>query len=209
MDLLEDDLMDQVRFQLPVSVGMRYGQTPSKMVVAKAVSGDRIRISVDVFMKGGIHNLTSPTHPTFELSSDGTISTSAGVSRRGGWYHSPSFLSQDFVLSIKSEGLNTPRCFAERGPTGTVAMQLTVVPQFKFPPIPTQEYIFLVDRSGSMEGSRIETAKRGLVMLLRSLPTKGTTFNILSFGSKWSSLWATSQSYTEATLADAVSIFQL
>ncbi|KAF7797335.1 hypothetical protein EIP86_008530 [Pleurotus ostreatoroseus] len=203
MDLLEDDFMDQVRFQLPVSVGMRYGQTPSKMVVAKAVSGNRINISVDVFMKGGIQNLTSPTHPTFELSSDGTVSTPANITRNRGWYHSPSFLSQDFVLSIKSEGLDAPRCFAERGPTGTVAMQLTVVPQFKFPSIPAQEYMFLVDRSGSMEGSRIETAKRGLVMLLRSLPTKGTAFNILSFGSTSSSLWETSQNYTEATLVDA------
>ena len=206
MDLLEDDFMDQIRFQLPVSVGMRYGQMPFKMVDAKAISGDRIKISVDVFMKDAIQSLTSPTHPRFELSNDGTVSTPATATQQRGWYRSPSFLSQDFVLSIKAKGLDVPRCFAERGPTGTVAMQLTVVPKFKFPPIPAQEYIFLVDRSGSMQGSRIETAKRGLVMLLRSLPTKGTAFNILSFGNTPSSLWQTSRDYTESSLADAVSI---
>ncbi|KAF7797334.1 hypothetical protein EIP86_008529 [Pleurotus ostreatoroseus] len=203
MDLLEDDFVDQIRFQLPVSVGARYGQMPSNMIAARTVPTDRITISVDIFMKGAILNLTSPTHPSFNLSSDGTISTPASVSRQRGWYHSPSFLAQDFVLSIKSEGLALPRCFAERSPTGTVAMQLTVVPQFKFPSIPAQEYIFLVDRSGSMRGDRTDTAKRALVMLLRSLPSEGTTFNIASFGNRHTSLWPKSKNYSEETLKEA------
>jgi hypothetical protein len=58
-----------------------------------------------------------------------------------------------------------------------------------------------------MGGSRIETAKRTLVMLLRAPPSQGTQFNIFSFGSRCSSLWESSVAYTESTLAAAVSVF--
>lgn len=145
-------------------------------------------------MRGAIKSITSPSH---------TISPS-DVSAE---FLSESFLEQDFVLVIKADGLNEPRCFAEQHPSGTVAMQLTLVPQLDLPLISAQEYIFLVDRSGSMGGGRIETAKETLVMLLRALPTKGTTFNIWSFGSSCDSLFAESMPYSASTLAQAVSPF--
>lgn len=44
------------------------------------------------------------------------------------------------------------------------------------------EMIFIVDRSGSMSGSRIEQVKNTLQIFLRSL-SEGTMFNIIGFGS--------------------------
>lgn len=44
-------------------------------------------------------------------------------------------------------------------------------------------FIFLVDRSGSMRGNRIEMAKSALRIFIRSLPP-GCCFQIISFGTR-------------------------
>ena len=205
MSLLEDDFTDQVRLLLPVCIGMRYGTPPAGVREAAIVPEERIKISVDVFMKGEIISITSPSHPTFSIVDGIALSGAPGARCKTAQYHSPYFLARDFILSIKSEGLDAPRCFAQRNAASSVAMQLTLVPNITLPNVPQQEYIFLVDRSGSMNGGRIETAKRALMMLLRALPTSGTTFNIFSFGSLCDSLWDESQAYDEETLRTAVS----
>ena len=47
-------------------------------------------------------------------------------------------------------------------------------------------FIFLIDRSGSMGGSRMTLACDALTLFMRSLP-EGCSFSIISFGSKFSS----------------------
>ena len=181
---------------------MRYGVLPAGIITARQTPPHRVAISADVYTTGAVKSITSPTHPDLTATSEDGQS----ASRHAG-YTSPDFLSSDFVLSIVAEGLDAPRCVAQRTEECHVAMQLALVPKFKLPPIPAQEYIFLVDRSGSMRGTRIETAKRGLMMLLRSLPAQGTTFNIFSFGRKCSSLWPHSMEYNEHTLGLVVRDF--
>ena len=46
------------------------------------------------------------------------------------------------------------------------------------------EFIFILDRSGSMSGNRIELAKEAAILFIKSLPMN-TTFNIISFGSNF------------------------
>jgi Mg-chelatase subunit ChlD len=48
-------------------------------------------------------------------------------------------------------------------------------------------FIFIIDRSTSMRGDRIEAAKEALNLFIRGLP-KGSKFSILSFGSNWNAL---------------------
>ena len=48
-------------------------------------------------------------------------------------------------------------------------------------------FIFILDRSGSMGGHGIRTAKEALKLFVRSLPT-GCTFSIISFGTEHSFL---------------------
>ncbi|XP_072270088.1 von Willebrand factor A domain-containing protein 5A-like [Pyxicephalus adspersus] len=74
------------------------------------------------------------------------------------------------------------------------------------------EFIFVVDRSGSMECSmnsepnapmRIQSAKDTLVLLLKSLPL-GCYFNVFGFGSNFESFFLESMEYTQESLEEAV-----
>lgn len=206
VDLMNDGLPDQISFQLPMYVGMRYGSSPDTMLDASApASSTKVRIEVAIRTKGNIQSVTSPSHPQFLAypfeGDDGKPSSNLII----GSYESSEFLKEDFVVKIQARGLDEPRCFAERDlKHGSVSFQLTMVPDIDLPPITSQEYIFLVDRSGSMAGSRIETAKSTLVMLLHALPTSGTSFNIFSFGTHSTKMSASSLEYTQDSLTSAV-----
>lgn len=56
------------------------------------------------------------------------------------------------------------------------------------------DYIFLLDRSGSMGGKRIAKAKEALELFLKSLP-EDSYFNVVSFGSSSQRMFPTSIKY--------------
>ncbi|CAL1710155.1 unnamed protein product [Somion occarium] len=199
LDLLDDDAQDRIRFQLPTYIGARYGDVPRGVLGGmQADSRTRVTISVVIQTQGEVINISSPTHCSI-------IVTSGKYGGKVVVFKSQFFLQEDFVLSIDAEGLDGPRGFVERHPTRTdsIAMQLTVLPRFTLPPIPSQEYIFLVDCSGSMRGARITTAKESLAALLRSLPQRGTMFNVIRFGSSCVKLFTSSKVYCEGTFGEA------
>ena len=68
-----------------------------------------------------------------------------------------------------------------------------------------REFIFVIDRSGSMRGHRIQRAKETLLLLLKSLPVE-CFFNVVSFGSSHNSLFDQSQEYSEYTLQQAIDL---
>ena len=57
------------------------------------------------------------------------------------------------------------------------------------------EYIFLIDRSGSMGGMPIQLAVKALKVFLHSLPI-GCLVNVYSFGSEYEVLFGSSMEYT-------------
>ena len=67
----------------------------------------------------------------------------------------------------------------------------------------TGEYIFLIDRSGSMSGQRIEMAKEALLFALKSLPPN-SFFNVYSFGSSYTALFTSSMASDEKNVSDAI-----
>ena len=207
MDLLDDERSDEVRLQLPMSVGSRYGPEPAALATASSVSSQTpLSVTVDIQMSGAIRRVTSPTHPNTMVVPFAEAGHTSHR-RKTVTFHSPTFLTQSFVLTVHADGLDAPRCFAERDPggSGTVAMQLTFIPNFKLPPISAQEYLFLVDRSGSMAGRSIQIVKHALLMLLRMLPEEQTMFNIFSFGDGVDSLWRKSQPYHQSCVDLGVS----
>ncbi|KAG1759420.1 von Willebrand factor type A domain-containing protein [Suillus occidentalis] len=104
-------------------------------------------------------------------------------------------------------GLDKHRCFAEIDPEDrhTIAMQLSLVPNFKIAPLDSQEYIFVIDRGRSMTGAPMETAKHTLEMLLCLLPDSQMTFNIFSFGNDVDGLWGKSVSFDQLRMQHAIS----
>ncbi|KAF7297218.1 hypothetical protein MIND_00954900 [Mycena indigotica] len=217
-ELAEDEESDSIRFHLPVHIGARYGHAPTSprtfsfrnfFLKAKSSPPPFLTVALNVEAQAPIAKIGSPSHTvSTELGPDPKLpnfnelpfSNYARIS-----LSSESMLDKDFVLTVKSAGLDAPRCVAELHPTdNTVAMALTLVPRFKLPDVSRQEFVLLVDRSGSMGGSRIEAAKKAMVVMLRAIPHKDSLFQIMSFGSHCSSLWTEgSKPYNQETLEQA------
>ncbi|KAJ7260902.1 von Willebrand factor type A domain-containing protein [Mycena haematopus] len=218
-ELSEDEENDSIRFHLPVHIGARYGQGPQSKPTPSSFRGTVfissssptpfLTLAMSVEAIAPISKIGCPSHTvSTELGPDPKLpnfkelpfSNYARVS-----LSSDSPLDKDFVLTIKSAGLDTPRCIAEVHPShDTVALGLTLVPRFKLPDLSRQEFVFIVDRSGSMGGKRIEAARKALVIMLRALPHENSLFQVISFGSRTSSLWAQgSKPYNQGTLEEA------
>jgi len=208
MDLMDNDRPDEVRFQLPVAIGcMRSGTSPAVADASAATAHTRLTITASIQMSEEIQRISTPGHPMAKVSAYRNHRGENSTHRSVVELRSPDFLKSDFVIVIRARGLDSPRCFAEQDDgRGTIALQLAVVPNFHIPPLPAQEYLFLIDRSGSMgQDGRIATAKDTLTVLLRQLPCDGTKFNIFSFGTECDSLWSGSMPYTQQMIDDAVS----
>ena len=65
------------------------------------------------------------------------------------------------------------------------------------------EFIFVVDRSGSMSGKYIKEAAETLMLFLKSLP-KACSVNIVGFGSRFEKLFPESVPYSQSHLDKAV-----
>ncbi|KAK7055094.1 von Willebrand factor type A domain-containing protein [Favolaschia claudopus] len=218
-ELSEDEDTDSIRFHLPVHIGARYGDPPKSppkpfpfhrnVLIAPNSPTPFLTLAMSVEAIAPIAKIGCSSHSvSTELGPDPNLpnfkelpfSNYARVS-----LSSDSPLDKDFVLTIKSAGLDTPRCVAELHPThDTAALGLTLVPRFKLPDLSRQEFVFMVDRSGSMGGQRIAAARKALIIMLRALPHQDSLFQILSFGSRASTLWADgSRPYNQETLEEA------
>ena len=67
------------------------------------------------------------------------------------------------------------------------------------------EYIFLLDVSGSMRGERINLACEALTLFVRSLPVN-SKFNIIPFSSGYKALFSQSKIYNEESMQEALDL---
>jgi hypothetical protein len=98
--------------------------------------------------------------------------------------------------------------FVERMAPLTAIQFGNIVTAFAMPDIiasiaPPQEYIFVLDCSGSMSGQRLAQAISCLRLYLHSLPCEGQ-FNILRFGSQTEQMWSSSRVMNEETVSAAL-----
>lgn len=118
----------------------------------------------------------------------------------------------DFSIVLNYKGFEKPGALLEKGKTDGGAFLSSDVLMVNFVPEIDEadrnmpcEFVFVIDRSGSMTGERIEKAKETLLLLLKSLPVN-CIFNVVSFGTNFSSLFSKSKQYTESTLKQALTL---
>jgi hypothetical protein len=210
-ELKQDMEVDGVRFTIPNIICPRYGDYPIELQSNTAFDsvGGGVSITVDADMADGsfIQKMLSPTHPI--SMSMGTISSAPDadpIMTRASATLSlgTACLDTDFVLQIIAKNTGVPKAVVENHPTITNhrALMATLVPKFTLP-AEKPEIVFVIDRSGSMGGSRINLARQALLVFLKSLPV-GVKFNICSFGWSHSFLWPKSVTYNQVNLEEAV-----
>jgi Ca-activated chloride channel family protein len=193
-----------LRFSIPTTVSPRYAPAADQRGVGRPDAETLnppvgfsvpygLNLSVRLAMGGAITRIESPSHPA-SVSMDGRTATVTLSNRDAA-------LDRDFVLSVESEGLDTPQAWIERDDSGSHAVAVAFVPRLE-QETTACDVTFLVDRSGSMEGTSIAEVRNALQLCLRSM-IPGCTFNIVGFGSKYESLFPESRPYDEASLTQA------
>jgi len=121
-------------------------------------------------------------------------------------------MDKDLIVNFRTRTPHQSRAILEKGSISTIsnpesasvdqAAMVTFVPQFVLNDI-NAEFIFVVDRSGSMEGNKMEQTRNALELFLRALPA-WCYFNTIGFGSSYTKLFQDgSQPYTERNVSAA------
>jgi Ca-activated chloride channel family protein len=195
---------DDLRFAIPTTVSPRYAPEKDQKGVGRPPSETLnpprdwtvpygLDLTVGIEMGSEIRSVESPSHPV-RLELHGRRATVSLGGRE-------TALDRDFVLHVKLAEAHAPRAWVETDSRGRRAALVAFQPGFESDDAPS-ELIFIVDRSGSMDGTSIEEARNALQLCLRSL-SEGTRFNIVGFGSSFEMLFPESRPYDEASLLAA------
>jgi len=197
---------ESIRFTLPTTVSPRYAPGEDRVGIgrpaAEVLNPPRLpnvpyglSFTAKVATQGGIRRIESPSHPiSVALDDDGATVTLA---------QQQTALDRDLVLVVTPREAAQSQLVIERTRTGRIAAAVTLRPTFTAARVPA-DVVFVVDRSGSMQGTSIEEVRNALQICLRSLES-GCSFNIVGFGDAFESLFAECRSYDERSLADASS----
>lgn len=217
---LQNEADGHLRLAIPAVVGARYplaGDDLEEMAaVAESERGPgagQFQLSVNFAMPCPVIGIQSPTHGAhFSCSPLFHDPTKAKAAMK-----LPGMPDREMVLNITLAQPLEPRCWLELSDgDGMAAAMATIYPdealvqrlfdsnqqqdceEIELP----KEFLFLLDRSGSMSGGQIRRAAEALQLFLRSLP-QGCRFNIIGFGSRPEFLFEGPVPYDEHSLRKA------
>ncbi len=205
------DAEGSVRFSLPTSLKPRYTPAESSDPLAPVAGGNESQVEragvpgvqgfcLRVQEASGVAEVTSPTH-TVTITPEGEEL----VVRLSDQHP----LNKDLVVHVRPKEPHRPKAVVEpslQSQDENSFMSSSVVMLNFFPEFASKEaaceFIFLVDRSGSMSGTFIRSACETLILFLKSLP-ESSYFNIIGFGSSFKSLFDRSVGYSQDNLDKA------
>ena len=156
-----------------------------------STSGSPVDVQLSISMPINISSLHSPSHQRIRFKKTDTKATVELQAAVG--------FSRDFLLLVRLEDPYQPRFsmqvqeHIDKGMrTRKYAAMLSFCPAFDYVETPSQEYIILVDCSGSMSGTSMQDAQRLLHLLVNGLPAE-VLGNIVTFGSQFDTLYPQSR----------------
>ena len=205
-----------VRFVLPVVLKPRY--TPSggsdPLAPASSTSGSSLapatqatgpsEYEFNLVINGaaGIVEVTSPSHKIHVENAGQNLNVSLAEEKQ-----------TDIVILVQPEQAHKPLVIIEPGLSNgensfqkNAVIMVSFFPEFKGDTSCLQaacEFVFVIDRSGSMDGSYIKDAAQTLLLFLKSIP-EGCYFNVIGFGSRYERLFPESVPYDQKNLEIAV-----
>lgn len=206
--MLLDTNGSEVRFLLPTTISPRY--IPQNMKdeegipiqdIIHPVYADKVpyglSICLDIHGRGEIAAIDSPSHSITTRFNEDPIKVELSVQTVA--------MDRDFILTIRyiKEFQNRAFYWIKKDEKFVQLDFSPALEAYNTEGDHTREIIFVLDCSGSMNGSSIEEAKSALVVFLRGME-KGMHFNICRFGSTFEKLFKTSKPYTEEHLETAV-----
>jgi Ca-activated chloride channel family protein len=194
-----------VRFILPATIAPRY--TPAALPDKDGIAQRDIvnpefsmkvpyGMSIDLLIhsKETICGIESPSHTISTGFKDNKVTVSLTSERVA--------MDRDFILIIKYSEKSQVRAYCQEF-AGEKFLQLDFTPGDRGGGATLGEVIFLLDCSGSMQGSSIEEARHALDIFLKGLQP-GSYFNVYRFGSTFDKLYASSNVYRQDTIKAAI-----
>jgi len=122
---------------------------------------------------------------------------------------------RDFILKYKTISINNPLVILQKSSKySQTACLITLIPQIVHSDLKKYEdtisspkYIFVLDCSGSMSGTKIQIAKNACMIFLKSLP-EASMFNIYLFGTDFTKFYPDLVKYNETTLEESLKKLQ-
>eukprot|EP01122_Echinamoeba_exundans_P011368 TRINITY_DN4497_c0_g2_i2.p1 TRINITY_DN4497_c0_g2~~TRINITY_DN4497_c0_g2_i2.p1 ORF type:complete len:779 (+),score=206.84 TRINITY_DN4497_c0_g2_i2:241-2577(+) len=160
-----------------------------------------LTIDVQFEMTSPISQIVCESHPKAVKSE-----IISGDPRRGSLKMptTPNPLVEDLEILVQLEDPSRLSAIVQKNEKGDKIAMVSFWPRLvDFEPL--GEVIFLVDRSGSMQGTKMRRTIETMQIFLRSL-SPGVKFNIISFGSTHTKLFPNSTEYDETSLAKATEL---
>ncbi len=211
------DAENKIRFSLPSTLKPRYTPTGSVDPLApiSGASDEQVERSTVSGVGGFELNILNASLQIADVTSTHSLKTvrDSENDRMIVSLAEEKSLDRDLVIQLEHKDIHQPTVLVETGKDGDgnfmndQAVMLNFFPDFEQKEAAC-EFIFLIDRSGSMSGSYIKSARETLILFMKSLP-ENSHFNIIGFGSRFEKLFPNnSVSYTQETLDTAMAHLQ-